>query len=48
MQLANISLVPLDRIEVLIVPNDTPSRELSRAQGPGLARFHGGFKAGVS
>ena len=40
---SGITAVPLGRTEILVVPNDAPSRELSQGQGLGGARFDGAF-----
>ncbi len=42
---SDITGVPLGRTEVLVVPNDAPSRELSHGQVLGGAPFDGGFKS---
>ena len=42
---SDITGVPLDRTEVLVVPSDAPSHELSHGQGLGVARFHGGLES---
>ena len=43
----DITGMPLGRTEVLVVPNDAPSRELSHGQGPRLVRLHGSSKVRI-